>query len=136
MIKICKINKLREVNFKILHRILAVPLVVAGAHKQPNLSECAWCGERASIDHILLTCSQSNQLYAWVSLRLDQKFSLVQCIFSGTNVDLVIWVTNFAIYKAHLMAVDGLGTNLFSVAIDLFHLYKSHFPCLDVLCSQ
>ena len=67
MIKLCKINKLQEVNFKILHRILAVPLVVAGACKQPNLSECAWCGERASIDHILLMCVQSNHLYVWVS---------------------------------------------------------------------
>ncbi len=81
-------------------------------------------------------CVQSNHLYAWVSQKLDQDFSQVQHIFSGTTVDPVIWVTNFAIYKAYLMVVDGLGTNLFSVAIDLFHLYKPHFPCLDALCSQ
>ena len=85
MVKLCKINKLWEGYYKIIHRILAVPLVVAGAHKQPHLSQCAWCGERVSIDHILLNCLQTNRLYDWVSDRLNQDFTHTQHIFGPTH---------------------------------------------------
>ena len=83
-----------------------------------------------------LIAHKTNRLYTWVSAKLNQDVTCTNHVFRGTSVDLVIWVTNYAIYKAHLMAVDGLGMSIFSVAIDLFQLYKSHFPTVVALCSH
>ena len=42
MITKCKISKLQDCNYKILHRILATPVVIAAVQKQPELKLCVW----------------------------------------------------------------------------------------------
>ncbi len=54
-----KVSKLWEINFKILSRILAIPIVIAAICGRQDLVHCAWCGERGSIDHILLWCPET-----------------------------------------------------------------------------
>ena len=61
----CRINKFCEVNFKIFHRILATPVIILKVQKNPALACCGWCGAPANIDHILLECPQTNDLYEW-----------------------------------------------------------------------
>ncbi len=51
-----KISKLRDCNFKILHRILATPSLIAKVRKNPNMVSCIWCGGYANLNHILIKC--------------------------------------------------------------------------------
>ncbi len=49
----CKITKFREINFKILARILATPRILSRVKRAENLEFCVWCGIVANIEHIL-----------------------------------------------------------------------------------
>ncbi len=98
-----KITKFWEVNFKILTRILAIPVVIVAVHKNPNLAKCHWCQERANIDHILLHCVYTKQVRRSIIGALSE-VSEESWVLGGVGsyYDQVIWVSNFAIYKAHL----------------------------------
>ncbi len=61
-----KVSKLWEINFKILSRLLATPMVIAAICGRWDLVPCAWCGERGSIDHILLQCPETLAACHWV----------------------------------------------------------------------
>ena len=54
MLLFCKITKFREINFKILSSILVMPKVISKVKYAENLIFCVWCGELATIEHILL----------------------------------------------------------------------------------
>ena len=66
MLSKCKITKLWDVNFKILSRILATPIVIAATKKKENLQWCSWYGARASISHILVSCPQTTALHDYI----------------------------------------------------------------------
>ncbi len=58
MLKACKYTKFREVNFKVLVRILVTPKV----KKNPVLANCPWCKGIGTLEHILLTCSNVHKV--------------------------------------------------------------------------
>ncbi len=108
--------KLWEVNYKILARILASPLVVALVRLKPNLKWCSWCGKRGSIDHILLQYPETLQVHHWVQEHTPLNIPVIgKGWILGTedcHLNLIIWVVNFGVYKSHLEAMDG---SLFSM---------------------
>ncbi len=75
MLKKCKITKFFEANFKILHHILATPALIAKIHNSKGLCSCQWCGEVTNIDHILVQCVETNQIYTLVQGELNFSFS-------------------------------------------------------------
>ena len=66
--------------------------------------------QEGSLEHILLDCLETREIHKFLCQN-----SALQCDLAhkawifGTNLVLnpIIWVTNFVIYKAHLMACDG-----------------------------
>ncbi len=50
----CKPTKFREINYKILVRILAIPKIISKVQSEDNLRWCVWCGDEATLEHILL----------------------------------------------------------------------------------
>ncbi len=85
-------------------RILVTPTILSSIHKDPVLSICLFCGMRANIDHILLCCPYTTNLHRIIMDKMGLVNQLTW-IFGGAGKkwDPVIWVCNFAIYKAHLM---------------------------------
>ncbi len=103
MLHQCKITKFFEINFKILHHILATPALIAKIRKNEQLECCHWCGEKADLNHILLDCVSSDLVYSAVEWIADIDLELQQWILGVLQmVNLLIWITNFSIYKAHL----------------------------------
>ncbi len=106
MLKKCKISKFFEVNFKILHLILATPALISKIRKDNTLAKCLWCGEEANIDHLFLKCPVSALVYDFVSSKCNLDLTLPQRVFGiAQNTNLILWVANFAIYKAHIQGV-------------------------------
>ena len=103
----CKITKFRDVNFKILSRILLTPKLLATMKKEEILSVCVWCGDVASLEHILFLRSGTKALCCFILTRLFKNLHPHQWIFGSEtrHLDLVLWLANFTIYKAHLLAV-------------------------------
>ncbi len=54
MLHACKINKFKEVNFKILYGILVTPSLLAKIKKTKELAKCFCCGQVADLGHIML----------------------------------------------------------------------------------
>ena len=105
----CKITKFWEVNYKILTQILAKLVVIAAVHKNPILAKCHWCQDRANIDHILVHCVYTKHLRRSIIGALGEVSEESWILGgAGSSYDQVIWVSNFAIYKAHLKACHGI----------------------------
>ncbi len=132
MLVSCKITKFRDINFKILARILVMPKILASIHKEENITWCAWCGMEGSLEHILLDCPETRGIHKFLCWN-----SAIQCnlackawIFGTTNPVLnpIIWVTNFVIYKAHLMACDGSRMKMKCLLHDDMSWFALLFP--------
>ncbi len=61
-----KITKFCTTNFKILACILTTPRIIAGIRKADNLIWCAWCGNVASLEHVLLDCVETKRIHTFV----------------------------------------------------------------------
>ncbi len=130
----CKINKLHEVNFKIIHRILVTLALISRVRKYPKLAEYWWYGGLANIDHILIECPQIILLLDFVKSKIDLPLTLRDRVFGILGTDaLVIWLVNFTIYKAHLMAVEGLSPDMLWVLCETVKLYYHNFDCVQNL---
>ncbi len=117
-----------------MHHILAIPAVISKVHKVPMLALCRWCGAYANINHILLECQATNKLYDVITEKLDKEITLADRIFGTVKgIALVLWITNFAIYKAHLMATDGNISALETVLRGVVDVYHREYDCLEVL---
>ncbi len=108
--------KLWDVNYKILTHILATPVVIAAVHNERALQWCAWCGARALISYILVEYPETVALHNFIESKVifplqDMKACWIFSLKSN-GLNPIIWVTNFVIYKAHLIATDGKGVNL------------------------
>ncbi len=135
LLKQCKLTKFREFNFKLLHRILATLVVISVIQKVASVALCSWCGSRADIDHILLTCPDTLVLYTWIQDILEIEISPKHRILGCGVISPVIWVTNFAIYKAHLMATSGYRGPLQDIARQMYKCYTNKFSLLqDLYC--
>ncbi len=129
MIHHCKINKFHEVNFKILHHILATPSLVAKIRKDPALAQCFHCSVLADINHILLDCTITMLIHQDVCESLDVEITPAEWILGHSYlVNPVIWLTNFMLYKAYLMDTEWLTCNINSLLHDTFVSYSTLFP--------
>ncbi len=130
----CRINKFQEVNFKIIHRILATLAVISKVRGSPVLATCGWCGEYANIDHILLTCPETIALVDKVHHTTGMELTLIDRVF-GTlcSCALVMWLLNFAIYKTHLICCDGTNIDMVEVFKQTAQLYQTEFGCARML---
>ena len=132
----CKINKLHKVNFKIIHRILATPVLISRVRKCPQLAKCWWCGGLANIDHILIDCPQIILLLDFIKSKIDLPLMPRDRVFGILGMDaLIVWLVNFAIYKAHLMAVEGLSPDMLQVLHEIVKLYQHNFDCVQPLIN-
>ncbi len=75
MLVACRVIKFRDVNFKILARILAIPKIIARVRKADNL---AWCGAMGSLEHILLECRELQKIHKFLWKYLVLSNSLPQ----------------------------------------------------------
>ena len=110
MIKKCKISKLRDYNYKILHQILATPVLITKVQKNSGLLNCVWYGQICTLEHFLLECTATKE----VKEKLDTWFAPQEWIF-GVKDEMdtkKIWVINYALYKAHLIAMSNTPTSL------------------------
>ncbi len=131
MLKKCKISKFFEVNSKIIHQILATPALISKIRKDKNISKYLWCGGLANIDHIFLVCPASALVYDLVSSKYNTDLTPTQRIFGAAHhVNLVLWVANFAIYKAHLQGCEGIVVTPKVVFQNEVRKYKQLFNVL------
>ena len=130
----CRINKLQEVNFKIIHWILATPAVISKVRGSPRLATCGWCGDYANIDHILLRCLETTALVDKVCHATGMELTLIDRVFgtlcSGAPV---VWILNFAIYKAHLIQCDETNIDIVEIFKHTAQLYQTEFGCAQML---
>ncbi len=80
----CKVNKFLEVNYKILTRILVTPAVLSVIHRNSVLSKCRYCGGRANIEHLLLSCPTMLSLHHLVMEQIGQ-VNPITWIFGGAR---------------------------------------------------
>ena len=95
-----KIHKFKEVNFKIIHGILATPFLISKIRKNPELAKCFFCGEKAKLGHILLKYPWTKQLQDWVVqvMELETPLNVEQWILGHSKaVNPVLWLLNFAL---------------------------------------
>ncbi len=102
-------------NYKILTHILATPVIIAAAWDKGTLQWYTWCGARASISHILIDCPETVALHNFIEsksviLLQDMKAYWIFGLKSN-SLNPIIWITNFVIYKAHLIATDSKGAD-------------------------
>ncbi len=108
---VCKITKFKEVNYKILSRILLMLKLLSRIVTKPELQWCVWCGVEASLEYILLTYPSTIDLYLLV-IKIafhDHTITSKSWILGITcqEKNPIIWLTNFTIYKCHLKACNG-----------------------------
>ncbi len=104
-----KITKFREINFKILAWILAIPKIISCIKKAENLQFCYCCGAVGSLEHVLLVCKEIQLVHNLVAQVAKQKFLCKHWIFGYelSHLNPFIWIMNFTIYKCHILACEG-----------------------------
>ncbi len=95
---------------------------------------CAWCDEEATLEHILLLCRYTQQAKTHLHGKglLPHKLKPAAWIFGHAQVTVnpVIWITNFAVYKAHLCACDHNIPDLFKLIVVELEKYSPLFGIL------
>ncbi len=71
MLHTCKINKFKEVNFKLLHGILVTLSLLAKIKKNKELAKCFCCAQVADLGHIMLGCESTRQVHEWIITDLE-----------------------------------------------------------------
>ena len=109
-----------------------MPKVISKVKHAENLAFCVWYGEMATIEHILLWCSETKHLHDCIK-------SVVKCLFSDTDwifghhktaINPLIWIVNFSIYKGHILACEGHKPWILNQAYEELVRYQSLFPFL------
>ena len=136
MLITCKITKFKEVNYKILSRILLTPKMLSRIVTEPELQWCVWCGAEASLEHILLTYLSTVDLHSLVMkiAFCDNTIISKSWIFGITcqEKNPIIWLTNFAIYKCHLRVCNGSLLDLQTQFLSEYACYEKLYPSLSV----
>ena len=135
MLKSCKYSKFQEVNFKILACILLTPKILALLKPPVGTGVCFWCGDSGTLEHILLDCKfvqVARHSFVSDNTKILPKWKQKYWVL-GTHSDTVnqmIWVVNFAIYKAMLHASSGIVEDLYQLIKSECAWYVSLFPIL------
>ena len=85
----CKITKFWNVNYKILTRILATPVVLSAVNSRGGSANCIKCGAITGISHILLYCLATIQVCTWVCELLQVEILDINWIFSVQSLYLL-----------------------------------------------
>ncbi len=113
MLVACKVMKFWEINYKILAQNLATLKMIVAVCGKENLHWCIWCGDMASLEHILFECMATKdlcrQLLHFPSLNNCVKYRYEWIFGVKTKcINPILWVSNFTIYKCHLQATIGV----------------------------
>ena len=75
---LCKETKLREFQFKLIHRIIVTKKVLCRFGIKPD-DDCLYCGEKDSVDHSFKDCrfviSFDTEVIKWFNARNNSKFN-------------------------------------------------------------
>ncbi len=126
----CKITKFWEVNYKILMRILVTLVVIIASNPNLGILVCFICSDIANLHHVLLECSGTISLHNFIMETLDVDWPARYLIFGSTSIyyNPVIWVSNFSIYQAHLLSVNGDKLSLKQLFLNECKYYVTVFP--------
>ena len=128
----CKVTKFWDVNYKILSRILATPVVLHAVNPNLGTLSCIECGAVVGILHILLTCVATKLIREEICILMCIDLTDIHWIFGINSIYLLplIWVVNFGVYKHHLSSFYRQKLSLkISVVNELLH-YAVLFPVL------
>ncbi len=126
----CKVTKFWEVNYKILARILATPVVITAVNPNLGTPICFLCSQTPNLHHIMLDCTGTVTLRLFIMDTLELTWTNKVWIF-GTNSTFynpIIWLLNFTIYKAHLLALNGEKLSLKQCFLNKCEHYALLFP--------
>ncbi len=117
MLQACKYTKFREINFKILAHILLTPKILSIVKADQVLVICHWCGAIDSLEYVLLECPEvvkTRTCFVINNKKTLPKWKTKYWIFSTASAEInqIIWVVSFEIYKAILRALEGYNDNL------------------------
>ncbi len=128
----CKITKFWDVNYKILARILATPVVLHAVNPEGGSANCVKCGAVAGISHILLQCPEIIKVHTQVCELMQVKILDTNWIFGVQSFYLLslIWIMNFGVYKHHLCSFHGQRLSLWIEIVNETTRYAPLFPVL------
>ncbi len=131
----CKVTKFWDVNYKILSRILATPVVLCTVNPNLRTLFCVECGVVVDISHILLTCVATKQIREEICVLMHIQLSDTHWIFGINSTYLLplIWVVNFGVYKHHLSSFYRQKLSLKISIINELLYYAALFPVLHNL---
>ena len=128
----CKITKFWDVNYKILARILATPVVLHAVNFRGGSANCIEYGAVAGISHILLHCPATIQVCTWVCKLMQVEILDTNWIFGVQSSYLLplIWMVNFGVYKHHLCSFHGQRLSLWNGILNEMTRYAPLFRVL------
>ncbi len=75
-------------------------------------------------------------LLDFVRSKIDLPLTPRDRVFGILGTDApIVWLVNFAIYKAYLMAMEGLSPDMLQVLNEVVKLYQHDFDCVQLLIS-
>ncbi len=106
-----------------------------------TLVKCPWCIKVANVEHMMFGCSKILDLCT--NFAKDNKDFFGKWLYHNWlygvpnhNINTVVWVFNFFIYKSTLCALEGYHENLRKRLASEFAIYECYFPSLlDITIS-
>ena len=137
MLHKCKVTKFWDVNFKVLSRILATPVVLASVNPGCGSNMCSFCGEWAGLKHIMLHCPATVELHQFILTTFEENWDDDAWIFGHNNVylNLLIWLVNFSKYKTHLQSFHSQFALLKLSFLNECSKFSRLFPVLEHFLS-
>ena len=113
---------------------------MAKMKKWPLLAHCFRCGKCADIGHILISCPYTKFFHSIITgalnLQLEEKYWILG---SSKAMNPVIWLFNFAIYKTHLLVIEGHDLSTGEIFRDTLaqygHLFSSSLTAILIADS-
>ncbi len=100
-----------------------------------TLAICHWCGATGTLEHVLLECPEvmkTRTCFVNDNSKILPKWKTKYWIFGmvSSEINQIIWVVNFVIYKAVLRALEGHKDVLWILVSSECAHYQELFPIL------
>ncbi len=125
-------------NFFPLSHTLLTPKILLIIKKNPAIANCPWCSQFGTLEHCLFECLSVKK--ACSLFERDNKSFLgpwSNCVWCfgalKCKLNLIVWVINFAIYKACLQVIDSHKESIYQVISSECGHYEYLFPVLSEL---
>ena len=89
--------------------------------------------ELASLERILLNCCETKKVRSWVMEHFPlPKLSAKHWIYGlkDKRLNPVFWITNFMVYKCHILACEGIRVSPVTQLDSEYARYSNIFPIL------